>query len=130
MNYFSYSVTLDNLPNSTHLCNFVSTDDIISIFEPQLKQVKRDQLLEDQFSCIALKNYLAESIRIMVCCFVRKNIDRTVYNNATKIRQTEWRSTILVDLHALDRMTVDVHVISESGTTLAQDINIRSYMNW
>ena len=130
MNYFSYSVTLDNLPNSTHLCNFVSTDDIISIFEPQLKQVKRDQLLEDQFSCIALKNYLAESIRIMVCCFVRKNIDRTVYNNATKIRQTEWRSTILVDLHALDCMTVDVHVISESGTTLAQDINIHSYMNW
>ena len=130
MNYFSYSVTLDNLLNSTHLCNFVSTDDIVSIFEPQLKQVKRDQLLEDQFSCIALKNYLAESIRIMVCCFVRKNIDRTVYNNATKIRRTEWRSTILVDLHALDRMTVDVHVISESGTTLAQDINIRSYMNW
>ena len=66
----------------------------------------------------------------MVCYFVRKNIDRTVYNNATKIRRTEWRSTILVDLHALDRMTVDVHAISESGTTLAQDINIRSYMNW
>ncbi len=65
MNYFSYSVTLDNLPNSTHLCNFVSTDDIVSIFEPQLKQVKRDQLLEDQFSCIALKNLTALFITML-----------------------------------------------------------------
>ena len=121
---------MDNLPNSSHLRNFVSTDDIINVFEPQLKQVKKDQLLEDRSSLTMLKNYLAEAILIMVCYFVRKNIGRTTYNNATKNRRTEWRSAMLVDLHALDHMTVDLRVISESGTTIAQDINIRSHMNW
>ncbi|CAB4432431.1 unnamed protein product [Rhizophagus irregularis] len=125
-----YSVTMSNLPNSSHLRNFVSTDDIFNIFEPQLKQIKKDRLLEDQSSLIMLKNYLVEVILIMVCYFVRKNVDLTIYNNATKIRRTEWRSAILGDLHALDHMTVDLHVISESGITIAQDINIRGHMNW
>jgi hypothetical protein len=85
----------------------VSTDDIVNIFEPQLKQVKKDRLLEDQSSLMMLKNYLAEAILIMICYFVRKNIDHTMYNNATKIRRTEWRSAMLGDLHVLDHMTVD-----------------------
>ncbi|CAB5207993.1 unnamed protein product [Rhizophagus irregularis] len=123
-------VTMSNLPNSSHLRNFVDTDDIFNIFEPQLKQIKKDRLLEDQSSLIMLKNYLVEVILIMVCYFVRKNVDLTIYNNATKIRRTEWRSAILGDLHALDHMTVDLHIISESGITIAQDINIRGHMNW
>ncbi|EXX64309.1 hypothetical protein RirG_143970 [Rhizophagus irregularis DAOM 197198w] len=100
-----FDVTMSNLPNSSHLRNFVDTDDIFNIFEPQLKQIKKDRLLEDQSSLIMLKNYLVEVILIMVCYFVCKNVDLTIYNNATKIRRTEWRSAILGDLHALDHMT-------------------------
>ncbi|PKC03776.1 hypothetical protein RhiirA5_450511 [Rhizophagus irregularis] len=125
-----YSITMNDLSNSSHLRNFVSTDDIADIFEAQLKQIKKDQLFEDRSSLTMLKNYLAEAILIMVCYFVRKNIDCATYNNASKIRRTEWRSAILIDLHALDHMTVDLHVTSESGITIAQDINIRGYMNW
>jgi hypothetical protein len=87
-------------------------------------------LLEDRSSLITLKNYLAEVILIMICYFVRENVDRVIYDSAAKIRRTEWRSAMLVNLHALDQMTVDIHVVSESGMTLAQDINIRRYMNW
>ncbi|CAG8735324.1 11595_t:CDS:2, partial [Rhizophagus irregularis] len=90
-----FDVTMSNLPNSSHLRNFVDTDDIFNIFEPQLKQIKKDRLLEDQSSLIMLKNYLVEVILIMVCYFVCKNVDLTIYNNATKIRRTEWRSAIL-----------------------------------
>ena len=119
---------MNNLPNSSHLRN--CTDDIVNIFEPQLKQVKKDQLLKDQSFLTILKNYLAEAILMIVCYFVHKNIDRSMYDNATKIRRTEWRSALLADLHSLDHMTIDLHVISESGITIAQNINIRSHMNW
>ncbi|GBC12148.1 hypothetical protein GLOIN_2v1777150 [Rhizophagus irregularis DAOM 181602=DAOM 197198] len=125
-----YSITMNDLSNSSHLRNFVSTDDIADIFEAQLKQIKKDQLFEDRSSLTMLKNYLAEAILIMVYYFVCKNIDCTTYNNASKIRRTEWRSAILIDLHAFDHMTVDLHVTFESGITIAQDINIRGYMNW
>ncbi|EXX62039.1 hypothetical protein RirG_165700 [Rhizophagus irregularis DAOM 197198w] len=43
----NYNVSMDDLPNSSHLRNFVSADDITNIFEPQLKQVRRDSLLEN-----------------------------------------------------------------------------------
>jgi hypothetical protein len=45
-------------------------------------------------------------------------------------QKTEWRSAILTNLHALDQITTNVRVISESGVSLAQDIDIRSYMGW
>ena len=64
---------------------------------------------------------------ISVCYFIQKEIDRTIYFNAKKNR---WRSAILADLHILDRITADIHVISEGGTTLASDLNICGYMNW
>jgi hypothetical protein len=121
---------VDNLPTSSHLHNFVGDNDIINIFEPQLKQVQRDRLREDQISWLALKNYLVESVLIIIRYFIEKNIERTIYNNAKRTQRTEWRSAVLSDLHAIDRITVDVRAISESGTTIAQNINIRSYMGW
>ena len=63
---------MNDLPNSSHLRNFVNTDDIADIFKAQLKQIKKDQLFEDRSSLTMLKNYLAEAILIMVCYFVRK----------------------------------------------------------
>ena len=78
-------MTSDNLPDSSHLCNFISKDDIIKVFEPQLKQVKRDHLFENQASWIALKNYLAEVVLTIICYFVQKDIDCTTYFNAKKI---------------------------------------------
>jgi hypothetical protein len=127
---FICSVNLDNLPNSSQLRNFVSTDDISKVFESQLKQVKRDHLYESHTSMDTLKTYLAEAILIMVCYFTRKNIDRTTYTNATKAKRMEWRNEMLNNLHNLDRITADLRVVSESGTTLVQNINIHSYMNW
>ncbi|UZO21510.1 uncharacterized protein OCT59_013901 [Rhizophagus irregularis] len=102
-----YTVTQNNLPNSSHLQNFISKDDIIKVFEPQLKQVERN-----------------------LCYFVQKDIDRTIYFSARRNKRTGWRSAILTDLHNLDRITASVQIISEDGTTLASDLNINSYMNW
>ncbi|CAB5181622.1 unnamed protein product [Rhizophagus irregularis] len=123
-------VTQNNLPNSSHLQNFISKDDIIKVFEPQLKQVKRNHLFENQTSWIALKNYLSEVVLIIVCYFVQKDIDRTIYFSARRNKRTGWRSAILTDLHNLDCITASVQIISEDGTTLASDLNINSYMNW
>jgi len=106
----------------------VSTDDITNIFEPQLKQVKRDHLLKNKSFWNSLKEYIVEVTLNMICFFVRKNVDHAIYNNATKIQRAGWRNAMLVDLHALDRITVDIHIVSESGMTLAQDIDIRSYV--
>gem|GEM_PF-2731996 len=114
----------------SHLQNFISTDDITRIFKPQLKQVNRDHLLVNQTSWNALTKYLAEVTLTIIYYFVRKNLDRTTYKNASMVQKTEWRSAILTDLHALDCITVDIHITSESGIALAQNINIRSYMNW
>ncbi|CAB4496280.1 unnamed protein product [Rhizophagus irregularis] len=94
-----YIVTQNNLLNSSHLQNFISKDDIIKVFEPQLKQVKRDHLFENQTSWIALKNYLSEVVLIIVCYFVQKDIDRTIYFSARRNKRTGWRSAILTDLH-------------------------------
>ena len=66
----------------------------------------------------------------MIYYFVQKNIDHTAYLNAKKNERSGWRSAMLTDLHALDRITVDVHVTFEGGTTLANNLNIHSYMNW
>lgn len=66
----------------------------------------------------------------MIHYFVHKNIDCNNYNNATKGRRAGWRNAILSDLHSLDRITVDIRVISESVVTLAQNLNIRSYVSW
>jgi hypothetical protein len=108
----------------------VSADDITSIFEPQLKQVKKEHFLENQPSWNALKKYLAEVVLTMICYFVHKNIDRSNYIGATKNKRTEWRSAMLPELHAHDRITADIRVVSESGSTILQNLNIRSYMNW
>ena len=107
----------------------MSADDITNIFKPQLKQVRRDHLDENQFSWNALKDYLAEVILTMICYFVRKNIDHDIYNKATKSQRTGWRNAMLNDLHALDRITVDIRVVSASGMTIAQDLNIHSYVS-
>jgi len=80
----------------------VSADDINSIFEPQLKQVKKDHLLENQSSWNALKKYLAEVVLTMVCYFVHKNIDRSTYINATK--KNEWSGEVqcyLIYMHSI-----------------------------
>ncbi len=106
----------------------MSTDDITNIFESQLKQVKRDHLLKNKSSWNSLKEYIAEVTLTMICYFVRKNIDHAIYNNATKNQRAGWRNAMLIDLHALDRITIDIHVVSESGTILTQDIDIRSYV--
>ncbi|CAB4467953.1 unnamed protein product [Rhizophagus irregularis] len=119
-----YTVTQNNLLNSSHLQNFISKDDIIKVFEPQLKQVKRNHLFENQTSWIALKNYLSEVVLIIVCYFVQKDIDRTIYFSARRNKRTGWRSAILTDLHNLDCITASVQIISEDGTTLASDLNI------
>ena len=123
-------MTPDNLPDSSHLYNFISKDDIIKVFEPQLKQVKRDHLFENQTSWIPLKNYLAEVVLTIICYFVQKEIDRTTYFNARKNQQSGWRSAILTDLHIHDRITANIHIISEGETSLASDLNICGYMNW
>ncbi|PKY50721.1 hypothetical protein RhiirA4_467332 [Rhizophagus irregularis] len=125
----NYNVSMDDLPNSSHLRNFVSADDITNIFEPQLKQVRRDSLLENQLSWNALKSYLAEVTLTMIHYFVCKNIDRNRYNNSTKGQRVGWRNAMLSDLHSLDRITIDIRVVSESGVTLAQNLNIRSYVS-
>lgn len=65
----------------------------------------------------------------MIHYFVCKNIDRNRYNNSTKGQRAGWRNAMLSDLHSLDRITIDIRVISESGVTLAQNLNIRSYVS-
>ncbi|CAG8710821.1 3850_t:CDS:2, partial [Funneliformis mosseae] len=70
------------------------------------------------------KEYIVEVTLNMICFFVRKNVDHVIYNNVTKIQRVGWRNAMLVDLHALDRITVDIHIVSESGMILAQDIDI------
>ncbi|GET66916.1 hypothetical protein GLOIN_2v1475353 [Rhizophagus irregularis DAOM 181602=DAOM 197198] len=99
----NYNVSMDDLPNSSHLRNFLSWN--------------------------ALKSYLAEVTLTMIHYFVCKNIDRNRYNNSTKGQRAGWRNAMLSDLHSLDRITIDIRVISESGVTLAQNLNIRSYVS-
>jgi hypothetical protein len=36
----------------------------------------------------------------------------------------------LVDLHNLDRNTVDIAVICEGGTSIAKEIDIKVFMDW
>ncbi|CAG8737813.1 22744_t:CDS:2, partial [Rhizophagus irregularis] len=85
----NYNVSMDDLPNSSHLRNFLSWN--------------------------ALKSYLAEVTLTMIHYFVCKNIDRNRYNNSTKGQRAGWRNAMLSDLHSLDRITIDIRVISESG---------------
>src|SRR3954452_3194102 len=128
--YFIYSVTLNDFPDSSHLCKFISKDDIMKIFESQLKQVKKDHLYENSTLWNTLRNYLSEVILIMIHYFMQKEIDRSTYYKANKIQRTGWRNAILVDLHALDRITIDIRVNAERGTTLINNLHIHNYTNW
>jgi len=66
-----------------------------------------------------LKTYLAKVILIMICHFIQKNVDKTIYIGAIKTKRMEWQNAILTNLHMLDRITVDLDIISESEITLA-----------
>ena len=87
-------------------------------------------MFENQTSWVTLRNYLSEVVLIMICYFVQKDIDRTIYFNATRNKQAGWRSAMLAELHDLDRITANIHIISEDEIILASDLNIHSYMNW
>jgi hypothetical protein len=87
----------------------------VKIFNKQLKQVKRDHLFENQSFWTALKTYLSEVILIMIHYFVQKSVDCTTYYNASRNQRKGWRNAILMDLHALDHITFDVHINSEEG---------------
>ncbi|CAG8667852.1 1705_t:CDS:2 [Funneliformis mosseae] len=100
----------------------------INASDAKKKDGYRDHLLKNKSSWNSLKEYIVEVTLNMICFFMRKNVDHAIYNNATKVQRAGWRNAMLVDLHALDRITVDIHIVSKSGTTLAQDIDIRSYV--
>ena len=65
-----------------------------------------------------LKTYLAKVILIMICHFIQKNVDKTIYIDTTKTKQMEWQNAILINLHMLNHITVDLNIIFESEITL------------
>jgi hypothetical protein len=120
------------LPNETHISNFISDEDVIHVFGIQLKKVKKDVLVKDQTSWKKLKNYIINVVLIMIRHYVKLNIDRTQYNanTTTSSSRTEWQNPILVDLHNLDRKTVDIVVMCEGGTNIAKEIDVKTFMDW
>ncbi|CAB5358820.1 unnamed protein product [Rhizophagus irregularis] len=128
-----YNCTLDKLPSETHIIkNFISSDDVINVFQSQIKKVKKVELVNDHTSWSLLKNFISNVLFIMVRHYVKLNVNRTEYydDEITSNKRTDWRHTILADLHELDRQTVDVNVTCEGGTTFAKEIDIRTFMNW
>ncbi|CAB5371850.1 unnamed protein product [Rhizophagus irregularis] len=127
-----YNCTLDKLPSETHIKNFISSDDVINVFQSQIKKVKKVELVNDHTSWSLLKNFISNVVFIMVKHYVKLNVNRTEYydDEITSDKRTDWRRTILADLHELDRQTVDVNVTCEGGTTFAKEIDIRTFMNW
>jgi len=111
---------------------YISYDDIIHIFEPQLKRIKRDELANNQVSQDLLKKYISAIVLLMVKHYITIGITRIQYEKETVTtnERAGWRRSILTELHDLDRETVDVQVICEGGTTFANQINIKAYMNW
>lgn len=120
------------MPNETHISRFISNEDVIHVFGIQLKKVKKDVLIKDQLSWTTLKNYIVNVVLIMIRHYVKLNINRTQYNanTTTSSNQIEWRNPILVDLHNLDRKTVDIVVTCEGGTSIAKEIDIKVFMDW
>jgi hypothetical protein len=127
-----FSCTLDKLPSETHIKNFISSDDVINVFQSQIKKVKKVELVNDHISWSLLKNFISNVVFIMVKHYVKLNVNRTEYydDEITSDKRTDWRRTILADLHELDRQTVDVNVTCEGETTFAKEIDIRTFMNW
>jgi hypothetical protein len=111
---------------------FISNDDILHVFESQLKKIEKDEFINDQASWMMLKNYVSSVVLIMIKHYVKLNVDRTRYdaNTTSSDNRTEWRSAILMDLHYLDRQTTDISVTCEGGTKAAKEIDIKAFMNW
>ena len=122
--------TPNKLPNKTHLHNFISSDDVIHVFEAQLKKIKRDKLVNDQVSMDLLQNYISDVVLLMINHYTTIGVTHAQYEAVNTNERTGWRRSILTDLNNLDRTTVDVQVLCEGGTTFAKQIDIRGYMNW
>ncbi|CAB4439180.1 unnamed protein product [Rhizophagus irregularis] len=127
-----YGCTASKLPNEIQLRKFISKDDVINVFEPQLRKVKRDELVTNYDSWSLLKDYIADVVLLMIKHYTIINITHTQYEAATVTTndQTAWRRLILTKLHDLDRKTIDVEVVCEGGTTFAKEIDIKAFMNW
>ncbi|CAB4383484.1 unnamed protein product [Rhizophagus irregularis] len=61
-----YNCILDKLPSETHIKNFISSDDVINVFQSQIKKVKKVELVNDHTSWSLLKNFISNVVFIMV----------------------------------------------------------------
>ncbi|PKB93365.1 hypothetical protein RhiirA5_441485 [Rhizophagus irregularis] len=74
-----YNCTLDKLPSETHIKNFISSDDVINVFQSQIIKVKKVELVNDHTSWSLLKNFISNVVFIMVKHYVKLNVNRTEY---------------------------------------------------
>jgi hypothetical protein len=90
--YIYFRCTLNNLPNETRVNNFISSDDVIDVFQSQIKKIKKVELVNDQVSWTTLKNYVSNVVLIMIKHYVKLNIDRAKYNSdeITSDNRTDW----------------------------------------
>ncbi|CAB5383598.1 unnamed protein product [Rhizophagus irregularis] len=84
--------TLDKLPSETHIKNFISSDDVINVFQSQIKKVKKVELVNDHTSWSLLKNFISNVVFIMVKHYVKLNVNRTEYydDEITSDKRTDW----------------------------------------
>ncbi|CAB4425944.1 unnamed protein product [Rhizophagus irregularis] len=78
-----YGCTASKLPNETQLRKFISKDDVINVFEPQLRKVKRDELVTNHNSWRLLKDYIADVVLLMINHYTIINVTHTQYKAAT-----------------------------------------------
>ncbi|CAB4437806.1 unnamed protein product [Rhizophagus irregularis] len=88
-----YGCTPNKLPNEEHIRNYISYDDVVRVFESQLRKVKRDKLAKDRASQNLLKRYITDVVFLMIKHYTTIGITRTRYEKETVTTndRTAWR---------------------------------------